>query len=238
MKKNYLFLLLAILINANVSGHDIEVKNADGVTIYYNYINDGKELEVTYHDFDWEVEYSGRVIIPFKVTYGDSQYDVTRIGDEAFYRDHGLTSVNIPNSVTTIGENAFAGCNSLTSLTIPNSVTNIGKEAFRDCYKLKNVYCFSEVVPETDESAFMCKTQPEKPTLHVLNASVSLYKSAEPWNKLGPIVALTPKESDITPPNVSSEMYFDWYTLDGIKLYDKPTEKGVYINNGKKIYVK
>ena len=30
----------------------------------------------------------------------------------------------------------------------------------------------------------------------------------------------------------------DWYTLDGIKLNGKPTEKGVYIVNGKKVYVK
>ena len=30
----------------------------------------------------------------------------------------------------------------------------------------------------------------------------------------------------------------DWYTLDGIKLNGKPIEKGVYIVNGKKVYVK
>jgi len=29
-----------------------------------------------------------------------------------------------------------------------------------------------------------------------------------------------------------------WYTLDGLRLSGKPTTKGVYINNGKKIVVK
>ena len=29
-----------------------------------------------------------------------------------------------------------------------------------------------------------------------------------------------------------------WYTLDGIKLQSVPTEKGVYINNGKKVVIK
>ena len=30
----------------------------------------------------------------------------------------------------------------------------------------------------------------------------------------------------------------DWFSLDGSKLSGKPTEKGVYINNGKKVVVK
>jgi hypothetical protein len=29
-----------------------------------------------------------------------------------------------------------------------------------------------------------------------------------------------------------------WYTVNGIKLQSAPTEKGVYINNGKKVVVK
>ena len=29
-----------------------------------------------------------------------------------------------------------------------------------------------------------------------------------------------------------------WYTLDGIKLQNVPTEKGVYIQNGKKVVIK
>ena len=37
--------------------YDIEVKNADGVTIYYNFINDSTELEVTNGN-----GYSGNVV--------------------------------------------------------------------------------------------------------------------------------------------------------------------------------
>ena len=56
--------------------------------------------------------------------------DVTSIGDYAFYKCSGLTSVNIPSSVESIGSSAFSGCSGLTSVTIPNSVTSIGGKAF------------------------------------------------------------------------------------------------------------
>jgi hypothetical protein len=29
-----------------------------------------------------------------------------------------------------------------------------------------------------------------------------------------------------------------WYTLDGRKLSGKPTQKGIYVNSGKKVLVK
>ena len=46
--KKQLLLFAMILLPLVASAHDIEVQNADGVTIYYNYINDGTELEVTF----------------------------------------------------------------------------------------------------------------------------------------------------------------------------------------------
>ena len=64
---------------------------------------------------------------------------VTSIGEYAFYRCSGLTSVTIPNSVTSIGEYAFYRCSGLTSVTIPNSVTSIGKYAFYGCSGLTSV---------------------------------------------------------------------------------------------------
>ncbi len=55
---------------------------------------------------------------------------VNTIGNSAFYRCPGLTSVTIPNSVTTIEDWAFSYCDGLTSVTFPNSVTKIGVAAF------------------------------------------------------------------------------------------------------------
>ena len=71
---------------------------------------------------------------------------MTSIGESAFYRCSGLTSVTIPDSVTSIGYSAFNGCSSLTSITIPDSVTSIGSEAFRYCYNLTSVIIPNNVV--------------------------------------------------------------------------------------------
>ena len=132
MKKN-LFLLVMMMLPMVASAHDIEVKNAGGVTIYYNYVNNGTELAVTFRGTSYDSysnEYSGNVVIPEEVTYMNRTRRVTSIGDRAFYRSSGLASVTIPNSVTSIGYQAFRGCSRLTSVTIPNSVTSIGSSAF------------------------------------------------------------------------------------------------------------
>ena len=46
--KKLLLILVTIFLPMVASAHEFSVENADGVTIYYNYTNDGKELEVTY----------------------------------------------------------------------------------------------------------------------------------------------------------------------------------------------
>ena len=139
--KKHLLLLVMILLPLVASAHDIEVQNADGVTIYYNYINDGKELEVTFRgdNYSYYDEYKGNIIIPEEVTYMNRTRKVTSIGYGAFASSYSLTSVTIPNSVTSIDEYAFAYCPGLTSVTIPNSVTSIGAWAFRECSGLQKV---------------------------------------------------------------------------------------------------
>ena len=62
-----------------------------------------------------------------------------QIGESAFYRCEGLTSVTIPDSVTRIGSWAFAYCRSLTSVNIPEGVTQIGDFAFSSCTGLTSM---------------------------------------------------------------------------------------------------
>ena len=138
MKKKITFFLtmLISMVGLSASAQDIEVKNADDVTISYNYINNKTELAVT--SSFYSNEYTGNVVIPESVTYNNKTYSVTSIDSYAFEGCSGLTSITIPNSITSIGYSAFKNCSGLTSITIPNSVTSIGYFAFQNT-NLKSV---------------------------------------------------------------------------------------------------
>ena len=138
MKKQCIMFLLTMLMSLmsiETFAHDIEVANADGVTIYYTYAytSNNTVLQVSYRgssSSSYSNEYSGNVVIPESVTYNGTTYSVYSIGYGAFQDCSGLTSITIPNSVTSIGYYAFYGCSGLASITIPSSVTWIGKYVF------------------------------------------------------------------------------------------------------------
>lgn len=70
--------------------------------------------------------------------YGNNTTTNNVLGNNAF-RDLGLKTVKLPNSITSIGSGAFRSCSSLLSVTIPNSVIDIGSEAFWCCSNLKSI---------------------------------------------------------------------------------------------------
>lgn len=157
MKRSSIIILLTMLmsmVNTKVSAHDIEVKNTDGVTIYYVWTNEGQDLSVSYKGTSSSSKaYTGKVVIPESVVYEGNIYNVTSIGDIAFEYCSGLTSVKIPNSITSIGSFAFRGCTGLTSIDIPNSTTSIGIGAFENCYNLSSI-TLSDGLKSIGENAF------------------------------------------------------------------------------------
>ena len=106
-------LLLALLLPATAAAYDFEV---DG--IYYN-VTGTNTVEVTYKVI-FKADYTGDVAIPAAVTYNDTTYSVTAIGERAFEQCSSMKSVTIPKTVKFIGECAFGDCDSLDGIIVEN----------------------------------------------------------------------------------------------------------------------
>lgn len=170
MKK--IFALLAYTALAiNVSAYDFSVKNADGITIYYNYINNGSEVEVTYegHYKSWNSKtlkydyyyrgasaYGETLVIPETVVYNERSFPVTQIGSYAFQDTYNY-SVIIPSSVKKMGSEVFKN-STIKEITIPEGFTEIRSFTFQNCTSLKKV-TFPEGLKVIDSYAFdECKS--------------------------------------------------------------------------------
>lgn len=76
--------------------------------------------------------------IPSTVTIGEKEFNVTSIGEDAFY-DKNFSGVEFPDGLVSIGKNAFNFCGSLVSVEIPNTVVTIGDYAFHNCKSLESI---------------------------------------------------------------------------------------------------
>ena len=146
--------ILMSMIGHHLYAHDIEVKNADGKTIYYNFINNNTELSVTYKGTNHQsAVYSGKVVIPSTVVYNDITYKVTEIGDCAFCYCKKLESVVIPEGVTKIGGDVLH-MSSVEELTLPSTIKEFTRGSFWYCDNLWNIYCHIKTPQSIDYDFF------------------------------------------------------------------------------------
>ena len=116
-------LLLALMMSTAAIAEEVYDFDVDG--IYYKILENGNEVSVTYktyyyssHTAHYESDYTGDVVIPATVTFNGKTFQVTEIGDHAFYQRGSVTSITIPSSITVIKWDAFSFCTELTRINI------------------------------------------------------------------------------------------------------------------------
>ncbi len=156
---------------------------------------------------------------------------ISTIGDYTFSNCTSLASFVIPSTVTSIGNYAFARCEGISSIVIPHSVKSVGSLAFSGCVNLRDVYCYSGIVPSTGKDAFK-DSNVEFATLHVYSTSIEAYKEADQWRNFGSIISFTSDEVSvkgiIDDKNKEQKLFF----IDGRRV--NKLGKGLFIlyNNG------
>ncbi len=124
-------LLIAIFTAIAAQAYDAFV---DGIA--YN-LND-TEAEVTYiSPNDSNCNYcEGDITIPSSIEHDGIKYDVTSIGESAFYYCYNLKSISIPDGVKYLGASAFLKCYALVSAHLSEGLISIGDNCFSQCYNL------------------------------------------------------------------------------------------------------
>ena len=215
-KQSLITVLLTVLLSmmgSKALAYDVAVENQDGKTIYYNYINNGTELEVTWGLY----AYSNDINIPSNVFINEIgiYLNVTSIGEEAFYGSSTTKSVTIPNSVLYINNRAFYGCTALETIDLGNSVVNIGYGSFQGCNKLKTVTIPNSVNIIGEKSFADCSAL----TSVTIGKSVNEigYFAFENCKKLTNITSLMDNPVEIIGKTTGSTFYKDTY--DNATLY-------------------
>ena len=172
------------------------------------------------------------------ITFPNSLKD---IGYCAFTDCHGLKSVSFEGDVATLGEYAFSACSNLSTISIKGDIGELKNGQFSRLPQIQNVYCYAEVPPVANATTF--DSSPiESATLHVPQVAIENYKGSPGWENFGKIVNLENNPDGIEKvqepapnrPTLSRGAIFD---LQGRRLMKVP-ERGLYIQDGKKVAIK
>ena len=106
---------------------------------------------------------------------------LTRIGNRAFYNNHELTNLVIPEGVTEVGHAAFYGCTYLAEMTLPSTVREIADHGFALCAKLQRMNV-DALVPPTVAARTFEEVNRSIP-VYVPDEVVPAYQAAPVWQE-------------------------------------------------------
>ena len=106
---------------------------------------------------------------------------LTRIGNWAFYNNHELTNLVIPEGVTEVGHAAFYGCTYLAEMTLPSTVQEIADNGFALCAKLRRMNVDAMLPPTVAARTF--EEVDRSIPVYVPDEVVDIYKAAPVWQE-------------------------------------------------------
>ena len=132
LKKWMATLMMGLFATVNVQAYDFE---KDG--IFYNVTSlEDLTVEVTYEN---NTDYSGNITIPEAVEWNERTFTVTAIGEDAFYYNTALETIELPNTITEIKRYAFRNCSDLKRVKFPDNEVMISDHAFLECTSLTSI---------------------------------------------------------------------------------------------------
>ena len=126
---------ITITIENPSNGLVMSVPEAQAMGFTFASYQDG--LEIT--GFENKM-FKSTINVPAQI--GD--FEVLRIGDNAFKGQSNLKAINLPDSVVEIGDYSFSGCSNLTNFDITKNIKEVGDFTFSNCTSLKTARIESE----------------------------------------------------------------------------------------------
>ena len=176
---------------------------------------------------------------------------ITSIGEKAFTYCQGLTEIVVPGSVREIRNYAFQNCTNLRKLTLSEGLQTIGWGAFWECglttvtvpasvrkiepgaLWMSGLATLTSLIEEPFEVSKICNLDACQTALYVPVGSIEKYRITPDWNLFPDIQEIgTNKVGAVS--FVSDSNSDNLFDLQGHRLSGQP-QKGLYIQNGKKI---
>ena len=156
------------------------------------------------------------------------------ISDNEFYGCANLKNVTVGGDVKIIGNWAFSGCSNLEAFSLGPNVESIGEEAFSDCYSLIK-FISEATTPPTCGAMALDDINKWNCTLMVPVGAKSVYQSANQWKDFFFVEDIPASINDVVIDDENAPIY----NLNGTRV-DNTSElqKGIYIKNGKKFFIK